>query len=225
MIALSATVVGLLLATPFPTAAMTEAEECAKRIDDAAVEICRKAAKANPSNTVILRNLVRRLISNGAFEEAAEVQSRIADLMPNDWAANYDYAGTLGFVRRYHDAIAPITKASKLRPDHIPTYETAALIYTMIGQHAEARAQTEKAADLGSVVAMYDMVRYYEQGLGVPKSNADILKWTKRAAENGHMFAMTRMIEIHLEGEYGQAPNESKAEEWAARHRAAKERQ
>jgi len=93
----------------------------------------------------------------------------------------------------------------------------------MMGRHAEAVPQTRKTAELGSSVAMFDMVRYYAEGLGVEKSDAEAFRWTKQAAENGHLLAMTEMIEIFLEGRYGQAPNDTKAVDWATRHRSAKE--
>ena len=93
----------------------------------------------------------------------------------------------------------------------------------MMGQHAEAVSQTRKAAGLGSSVAMFDMVRYYAEGLGVEKSDAEAFSWTKQAAENGHLLAMREMIKISLEGRYGQAHNDTKAVDWATRHRAAKE--
>ena len=196
--------------------------ECAQRKDHRAIEICRLAAEQNADDPKVLKLLAKTLIEHGAFAEASEVQGTIAQLRPNDWAAQYDYAGTLGFVRRYNDAIAPIKRAIALRPDHIPSYQSAALIFTMMGRHAEAVPQTRKAAELGSSVAMFDMVRYYAEGLGVEKSDAEAFRWTKQAAENGHLLAMREMIEIFLEGRYGQAPNDTKAVNWATRHRAAK---
>ena len=81
------------------------------------------------------------------------------------------------------------------------------------------RKLCRKAAELGSSVEMFDMVRYYEEGLGVEKSDAEAFRWTQQAGENGHLLAMT---EIFLEGRYGQAPNDTKAVDWATRQRAAK---
>jgi hypothetical protein len=162
-------------------------------------------------------------IEHGALAKASEVQGTIAQLRPDYWAAQYDYAGTLSFVRRYNDAISPIKRTIALRPDHIPSCQSAALIFTMMGRHVEAVPQTRKAAELGSSVAMFDMVRYYTEGLGVEKSDAEAFRWTKQAAENGHLLVRREMIEIFLEGRYGPTPNDAKAVDWATRHRAAKE--
>lgn len=197
--------------------------ECAHRKDHRVIEICRLAAEQNADDPKVLKLLAKTLIEHGAFAEASEVQGTIAQLRPDDWAAQYDYAGTLGFVRRYQDAIIPIRRAIALRPNYIPSYQAAALIFTMMGRHADAAVQTRKAAELGSAVAMFDMVRYYVEGLGVEKSDAEAFRWTKQAAESGHLLAMREMIEIFLEGRYGQIPNDTEAINWATRHRAAKE--
>lgn len=199
--------------------------ECATRKDNRVIEVCRLAAEQNSDDPKVLKLLAKALIEHGAFAEATEVQGTIAKLKPNDWEAQYGYAGTLGFVRRYSDAVEPIMRAINLRPDYIPSYQTAALIFTMMGRHSEALTQTRKAADLGSTVAMFDMVRYYSEGLGVDKSDAEAFKWTRIAAENGHLLAMKEMIYIYLDGRYGQAANDTEAEAWATRHRAAQENQ
>lgn len=123
-----------------------------------------------------MKLLAKSLIEHGAFAEASEVQGTITQLRPDDWAAQYDYAGTLSFVRRYNDAISPIKRAIAPRPDHIPSYQSAALIFTMMGRHAEAVPQTRKAAELGSSVAMFDMVSYYTEGLGVEKPDAEAFR-------------------------------------------------
>jgi TPR repeat protein len=196
-------------------------DSCTAGTDDKALAACRQAVAERPDHLPLLRQFARALIDNGQFDEAAGIQARIVRLAPRDWAANYAYAGTLGFIRRYDEALSPILRALESRPKHVPTLQTAALIYTHIGRNAEARAFTERAAALGSIVAMYDMVRYYTQGLDVRKSDAEAFRWTRRAAENGHVFAMWRMVEIYLEGEFGQAPDDAEAEAWAARHRAA----
>lgn len=88
-------------------------------------------------------------------------------------------------------------------------------------QHVESVPQTHKAAELGSSAAMFDMVRYYTERLGIEDSDAEAFRWTKQVAENGHLLAMREMIEIFLEGRYGQTPNDAKAVDWATRHRAA----
>ena len=47
--------------------------------------------------------------------------------------------------------------------------------------------------------------------------------WIERAAENGHVFAMRKLVDIYLEGGYGQPADLAKAEAWATRHRAARD--
>lgn len=196
-------------------------DECIDRADEGIVEICGRATEQRPKDPAVLRGYARSLIAIGSFDAAVRVQQRILDLRPDDWSANYDLAGTLGFVRRYSEALPPMLHAVQLRPDHIPGHQAAAVIYEILGLHKEAVAETRRAADLGSVLAMFDMVRYYETGLGVPADTATAFRWLKRAAENGHVYAMRRMIDVYLEGGYGQAPDDAEAEAWASRHRAA----
>ncbi|MGB0551363.1 MAG: hypothetical protein ACPGQV_02130 [Alphaproteobacteria bacterium] len=74
--------------------------ECAQRKDHRAIEICRLAAEQNADDPKVSKLLAKTLIRHGAFAEASEVQGTIVQLRPDDWAAQYDYAGTLGFVRR-----------------------------------------------------------------------------------------------------------------------------
>ena len=206
---------------PARTATAGDGEECARRAEDGIVEICRRAVAARPDDPAILRHYARALIAIGSFDEAARVQGRVLELLPDDWAANYHLAGTLGFIRRYSEALEPMLRAVKLRPEHVPGHQAAAVVYAMLGLHEEALGETRRAAELGSAVAMFDLVRLYEQGIGTTADPAEAFRWLDRAAEGGHVYAMRLLVEVYLEGRYGQAPDDAKAELWAARHRAA----
>ena len=78
-----------------------------------------------------------------------------------------------------------------------------------MARYVESVPQIHKAAGLCTSVAMFDMVRYYTEGLGVEKSVAESFRWMKQATENGHLLAMREMIEIFLEGCYGQTPDDA----------------
>ncbi|MDP6119809.1 MAG: hypothetical protein QF450_00145 [Rhodospirillales bacterium] len=67
----------------------------------------------------MLRHLARSLISVGDLEGAADVRRTIVTLRPDDAGAHYDLAGTLGFIRRYAEAAAPIEIAIRLAPGDI----------------------------------------------------------------------------------------------------------
>lgn len=209
------------LAVPAGAAAPGAAADCAARADEGAVETCKRAVDERPDDPAVLRDYARALIAIGSFDAAARVQGRVLELLPDDWAANYDLAGTLGFIRRYSEALPPILRAVALRPDHVPGHQVAAVIYGILGLHAEAEAETRRAAELGSAVAMFDLVRIHERGLGVPANPAAAFRWLERAAESGHVFAMRMLVDIYLEGGYGQPPDHARAEAWAGRHRAA----
>ena len=185
------------------------------------VDACRKAAAEAPKNVAVLRNLSASLSSIGDFDGAVEIERRIVTLLPDDPQAHYDLAGTLGFVRRYGEAVAPIETAIRLRPSNIPSYQAAAVIYVRLGRMSEAVSVTRKAAELGDPLSMFDLAGYFERGTGVAADPAQAFLWTRRAAESGHVFAMRLLVSIYLEGGLGQPPDDAKAEEWARRAHAA----
>ncbi|MDP6390031.1 MAG: hypothetical protein QF654_09080 [Alphaproteobacteria bacterium] len=199
-------------------------ETCARIAGSGAmdsVETCRKAAAEVPRNVAVLRNLSTSLSSIGDFNGAVEVERRIVALLPDDARAHYDLAGTLGFVRRYGEAVGPIETAIRLRPGNIPSYQAAAIIYVRLGRISEAISVTQKAAELGDPISMFDLAGYFERGIGVDADPAQAFLWTRRAAESGHVYAMRLLASVYLEGGLGQPPDDAKAEDWARRARAA----
>ncbi len=88
----------------------------------------------------MLRHLARSLISVGDLEAAADVWRTIVTLRPDDAGAHYDLAGTLGFIRRYAEAAAPIEIAIRLAPGDIAARQAAAVIYFNSGRAVDAVA-------------------------------------------------------------------------------------
>ena len=210
---------GLVLAGP-ALAATPAARQCAAAAADGAVEACRRATAENPRDVAMLRHLARSLVAIGDFEAAVDVQRTIVTLRPEDAGAHYDLAGTLGFIRRYAEAVQPIETAIRLAPGDIAARQAAAVIYFNSGRAADAVAHTRRAAALGDARSMYDMFRYTRDGIGVATDAAAAVAWLERAARGGHAKAMALLVDVYLEGLYGQAADIAKAKDWARRARA-----
>ncbi len=217
----AAGLLGIVLAAP-ALAATPAARQCAAAAADGAVEACRRAAAESPEDIAVLRHLARSLVAVGDFEAAVDVQRRIVTLRPNDAGAHYDLAGTLGFIRRYAEAVAPIETAIRLAPGDIAARQAAAVIYFNTGATEAAVAHTRKAAALGDARSMYDMFRYRRDGTGVAADPAGAFAWLERAALGGHVKAMAVIAEVYLEGLYGRTADSAKATDWARRARAAR---
>ena len=210
---------GLVLAVP-AQAVTPAARQCAVAAADGAVETCRRAAAENPKDIAVLRHLARSLVAIGEFEGAVDVQRTIVTLRPEDAAAHYDLAGTLGFIRLYAEAVQPIETAIRLAPGDIAARQVAAVLYFNSGRAPEAVAHTGKAAALGDARSMYDMFRYTRDGIGVAADPGQAFAWLDRAARGGHVKAMALLVDVYLEGLYGQVEDIAKAKDWARRARA-----
>ena len=68
-------------------------------------------------------------------------------------------------------------------------------------------------ANLGEARAQYDLALLYDQGLGVPQSDAQALLWYQRAAEHGDRRAQYNLGLMHMNGQ-GMAPNVVHAYFW-----------
>lgn len=213
------------LTVPLPTAAQDSADSaarCAAGAKRGDVAACQRAAQENPADKAVRHNLARSLIAVGNFEESINVYRGLAREHPEDAEAHYDLAGTLGFIRLYAEAIPAIEDAIRLRPDHEPYHRLAALLYAHVGRLADAARATLTSAEMGEITSMYDLVRYYRDGVGVARDPARALAWARRAAEAGHVAAMGLMARVYAEGLFGERPDEKQAADWAARARAAR---
>ena len=69
------------------------------------------------------------------------------------------------------------------------------------GFAAEDFAETKKKAEAGDAVAQFNPGKMYNNGTGVPKDDAEAMKWWRKAAEHGHVDAQ---YYLGLTYEYGE---------------------
>lgn len=62
-----------------------------------------------------------------------------------------------------------------------------------IADQEHARALLKHAADLGHVHAQFKIGQFHEQGIGGPADQAEALRWYKKAAAQGDVFAIQRL--------------------------------
>lgn len=195
---------------------------CALLAGNGGIVACQEAARTNPGNVAVQRDLAKSFIAIGDFDSAVEVYQTIAAAHPDDARAQADLGGALGFVRRYVEAVAPMEAVMRLTPDDVTAYRSAAVVYLQLGQVADAVRVTRKAAELGDAIAMFDLSGFYRDGVGVAADERHALAWAERAADNGHLGALDLMVRVHLEGLMGEAVDEDKAKAWAWKFRKAR---
>jgi TPR repeat protein len=76
-----------------------------------------------------------------------------------------------------------------------------------------ARRWFEKAAAKGNGVAMNDIGRMYQEGIGVDPSPADAAKWYQRGADTGNATAMNNLGMMYLDGQ-GVEQSDAEAFKW-----------
>lgn len=205
-----------------PSAPAEAARLCAGNADNGAVAACQEAARQNPGDVAVQRDLAKSFIAIGDFDSAIDVYRAIAAARPDDARAQADLAGALGFVRRYAEAVEPMEAVMRLRPDDVGNYRVAAVVYAQLGRAADAFRATRKAAELGDAIAMFDLSSFYRDGFGVAADAHQALAWAERAADHGHIGALDLMVRIYLEGLMGEAVDEEKAKAWAWKLRSAR---
>ncbi|HEX9568456.1 MAG TPA: tetratricopeptide repeat protein [Rhodospirillales bacterium] len=192
---------------------------CALLAENGGIVVCQEAARTNPGNVAVQRDLAKSFIAIGDFDSAVEVYQTIAAAHPDDAQAQADLGGALGFVRRYVEAVEPMETVMRLNPDDITAYRSSAVVYLQLGRAADAVRVTRKAAGLGDAIAMFDLFGFYRDGVGVAADERQAVAWAERAADNGHLGALDLMVRVHLEGLMGVAVNEDKAKAWAWKFR------
>ena len=85
------------------------------------------------------------------------------------------------------------------------------------GDHAEAFAQFQAAADSGVAQAQYRLALMYFNGESVPESYRDALRWFERAAEAGHADAQYRVAAMYDASEGVRSSNPLTAYKWYKR--------
>ena len=186
------------------------------------LEICRTEVQKHPMNVELQQKLGDAMVYLGDYDAAAEAYREITKVRQHDAAAHLQLAGTLAFVQRYDEAVDPIEAAMRLDPASIPAFRAAAIIYHQARRNEDMVRVTIRAADLGDPISMYDLIAYYRDGYGVAPSNDRAFIWAERAADAGHLKALSYMVRVHLEGLLDQPVNEPEAAAWAQRERAAR---
>ncbi len=218
-LALLATQAGMIgMASP---RADTLAEACAARADAGDFRTCTAAVAQRPADARLRRLLAISLQKAGYYEESLREYARVAELTPTRFRAQYELGWMLAFVRRYDEAVRPLQRAAQLRPTHTGVYRALTITFAMLRRPAQALQTALAGARLGDRIAMFDAARHYRNGLGVAKNPRRALMWLDRAARAGHVKAMDDLVQVYLNGELGEKPDDAKAEFWAEQaHRA-----
>ena len=203
-------------------AADTAADVCDQVDTLSKLEICRTEVQKHPMNVELQQKLGDAMVYLGDYDGAAEAYREITKVRQDDAAAHLQLAGTLAFVQRYDEAVEPVEAALRLDPANIPAFQAAAIIYHQARRNEDMVRVTIRAAELGDAISMYDLIAYYRDGYGVAPSSDRALMWAQRAADAGHLKALSYMVRVHLEGLLDQPVDEPKAAAWAQRERTVR---
>lgn len=213
-------------AAAFAGSAFAATEElkalCAKGARNGDIAVCGAAHKAFPDDLKVRKDYARAVYISGRYDAALEIYKDLAAKQPKDAQAQLDYAGMLGSLKRYPEAVAPIEAAMRLDPRNIITFRTAVIIYRNVKQPASAFKAALGGAALGDRLAMYELAWFYFEGEGTEKNETEGVKWMEKAAEAGHVAAMREVAEIYLDGLRGQQPDQDKALKWAREARKSR---
>ncbi len=210
---------GIALATAAGGALAQDADEvCTENYTEGSVEACQQAADAHPDDPQAFRHLAVSLTFIGAYNRAIEAQEHVVELAPDDPQAHYDLAVILGFIQEYPKAVEPIEAALELAPDNPAYWSAAELILLNAGHVDRAVDAARRGAELGDRTAMYNYAWHLHDGKGSlePDPEAGFV-WLERAADLGHMGALKQMVEVYLEGGFGQGRNLGRASKGRAR--------
>lgn len=81
------------------------------------------------------------------------------------------------------------------------------------GDYQKSAKELESLANMGEPRAQYDLAVLYDQGLGVPQSDALALRWYTRAAEHGEPRAQYNLGLMYMNGQ-GTSPDVVLAYYW-----------
>lgn len=202
--------------------AQTAAEICGREYRNGAVDICREAQEADPDNLTLMRYLAVAYQMTGAYEPSLRLYRTLAERQPDNADAQYEYGYTAAFMRRYPEAVEPLERALRLEPTVMKHYLLLQIVYATLEREDDRFRVTKAAADQGHVISMFEVAFLYHRGEGVEQDDEQAVSWMRRAAEGGHIQAMDRMAQMHLNGLWGIERNEAEAEAWATRAEQAR---
>lgn len=85
------------------------------------------------------------------------------------------------------------------------------------GRYQQAMSIWQKLAAQGDAQAQFNLGLMYHGGLGMPRDEAEAVKWYEKAAEGGYPQAEIYLSVGYQEGWFGLPKNSSKADFWRAR--------
>lgn len=115
----------------------------------------REALSLEPNNPFAVLNLADVVLLLGREQEAAELYRRLLSLIERDPAAAASWqhftvkAQALGHLGRNREAVAAIQEALRLAPDNPQAAYEVALVQTLIGDHASALFNAQRALQQG----------------------------------------------------------------------------
>jgi tetratricopeptide (TPR) repeat protein len=84
------------------------------------------------------RNLAAVLFDEKRYEEASAAYAKLVEANPRDPSLRASYAGALGALHRYDDALAQLTEAIRLNPISAEAYHNRAVIHERRGDRDSA---------------------------------------------------------------------------------------
>lgn len=202
-----------------PAQAESAAERCALTAKDGNVAACEQALIEDEGDLASRRHLAFAYLARNDAENAYRIHDEILGRAPDDGRAHFDYAVALATFRDYQQAAEPTRAAVRLNPDDRLTLLLASIVFVEIRRFDEAFAVVHRGAELGDSLQMFELAHYYRLGLGVAADADAARAWYERAAQAGHIGAMTMLVDVYSEGRLGAAPDPTRAEGWAARAR------
>ena len=133
------------------------------------------------------------------------IESRLYDEEVDNLEARF-YVERVLSKSETHIKASKITDTDPVAPKEVAGADTQA--HEMYSEACAASGAKrvmllQKAADAGSVDAMYDLADCYIDGLGVPKNDEISIKWMIKAADNDHALAQAAMGVVYCFGLYG----------------------
>ncbi len=109
-----------------------------------ALEYCRRASEAEPSNINHAIDFGAALILTKQFERAVSVLKQIAAIAPDNFTARAYLAAALFQLKRHAEAIQEYLWLTKKQPDLAIAYYFLAISYDVLGQYLNAMAHYQQ---------------------------------------------------------------------------------
>jgi predicted AlkP superfamily phosphohydrolase/phosphomutase/Tfp pilus assembly protein PilF len=127
---------------PGPAGAVTASDH---DVDPQIVERLAQLGYLDASSPKGDRNLAGMLFESGKHAEAAEIYARLVEEKPDDGSLRASYAGALGALGRYDEALAQLERAIALDPVNSEAYYNLGLIHERRNQRDAAVAAYRSA--------------------------------------------------------------------------------